>query len=121
MNKILYFYTYFSIQDVKYKIKNYFNLLIFTLLLSLGLKPNVGFAQTLTVDQQQESTTKRKLPEIPSPQKLFEFPSIPPTPRNTETLPEDIPRKITVNSFEVEGSTVFSKEELDKATEDLDW
>ena len=117
MNKILYFYAYFSMQNVKHQIKNYFNLLIFTLCLSLGLKPNVGLAQIPREDQQQEQTP---LPELPSPQDLFQFPSTPPTPPTPEALPKDIPGKITVNKFNFEGSTVFSDEQLQNLMEGKD-
>lgn len=60
------------------------------------------------------------LPKLPSPQELFQFPSITaPTPPTPQVIPNDIPGAIKVTSFEVEGSTVFSKQELDKVTKDL--
>jgi hemolysin activation/secretion protein len=56
-----------------------------------------------------------QLPEpLPPPAKLF--PPSTPTPTPEESLPSKVPQTITVQKFEVIGSTVFSAEELAKAT-----
>ncbi|WP_341528335.1 ShlB/FhaC/HecB family hemolysin secretion/activation protein [Nostoc sp. UHCC 0302] len=56
-----------------------------------------------------------QLPEpLPPPAELF--PPSTPTPTPEESLPSKVPQTITVQKFEVVGSTVFSAEELAKAT-----
>jgi len=48
---------------------------------------------------------------LPPPEQLL--PPRSPTPPTPEAIPGKVPEKITVTRFEVEGSTVFSREELD--------
>lgn len=124
MNGRLYFYDFLCMQYPKDKIKNYLHLFIFTLLLSLNLMPNLVLAQDPGEDLQRQiqpqTPTTPNLPKLPSPEELFQFPpTTAPTPPTPEAIPRDVPGTIQVTSFEVEGSTVFSKQELDEATKDL--
>jgi hemolysin activation/secretion protein len=60
------------------------------------------------------------IPKLPSPQELFQFPSITaPTPPTPQVIPNDVPGAIKVTNFEIEGSTIFNKRQLDEATKDL--
>ncbi len=120
MNKKFYLHTYFSIQNVKYQMKNYLNLLIFALFLSLGFKPHLGLTQIPREDLQEEIEPQQTpLPKLPSPQDLFKPPSTPPN-LPTDVLPKDIPGKVTVTEFKFEGSTVFSDEQLQNLMEGKD-
>ncbi|MBD2212724.1 ShlB/FhaC/HecB family hemolysin secretion/activation protein [Nostoc linckia FACHB-104] len=124
MNQIIYLYHFLCVQYAKNKINNYLYVLRFTLLLILGFIPNLVLAQTPGQDLQRQiepqTPATPNIPKLPSPEELFQFPSrtVPPPP-NPEAIPTDIAGTIKVTNFEVEGSTVFSKQELDAATEDL--
>jgi len=55
-------------------------------------------------------------PVLPPPQDLLQPPPTAPTPTNPEAIPAGLPGTITVNRFEVVGSTVFSRKTLAEAT-----
>lgn len=91
-------------------------------------------AQTLNLTQVPSPTTPTQLPPTPPPQDILppadqtvpqpptpsplpppeELLSPPTTPTTPAPVPGKVPEKITVERFEVVGSTVFSAEELDQ-------
>lgn len=73
--------------------------------------------QVIPRDMQPPSTAPLPVPQperSPSKEQLLPLPNL--TPEPDEQLPSDIPTTIIVKRFEVVGSTVFSQEELAKAT-----
>ena len=69
-----------------------------------------------------EPPSVQPLPEPPPPQEPEPQPQLPPpdelleSPSGEPALPDDVPDRIFVERFEVQGSTVFSPEELAEAT-----
>ncbi|BAY21718.1 surface antigen D15 domain-containing protein [Calothrix sp. NIES-2100] len=111
----------------KTQIKNWIKGLIFTFLLFNFLTPK-SLAQTPAnppvqdIDRQieQPTTPTPTLPKLPNLEELF--PSSPvtnPTSPTGETIPKDLPGTIQVTGFEVVGSTVFTKQELDATLKDF--
>lgn len=74
-------------------------------------------AQDLQRQQQQPIPTPN-LPKLPSPEELFPSPPAT-TPPPDDALPRDIQGTIKVTEFVVEGSTVFSQQQLAEVTKDL--
>lgn len=73
--------------------------------------------QIIPRDMQPPSTAPLPVPQperSPPKEQLLPLPNL--TPEPDEQLPSDIPTTIIVKRFEVVGSTVFSQEELAKAT-----
>ncbi|BAZ16724.1 surface antigen D15 domain-containing protein [Calothrix sp. NIES-4071] len=104
-------------------IKRYFYITL-TILLNL-ITPKYALAQTAPGQDLQRQiepppTPTPNIPKLPSPQELFQFPSITtPTPPTPQVIPNDISGTIKVTNFEIEGSTVFNKQQLNDATKDL--
>ncbi|GJD23614.1 surface antigen (D15) [Rivularia sp. IAM M-261] len=98
-------------------------LLILTILLNL-ITPKSILAQAPGQDLQRQTepppTPLPNIPKLPSPQELFQFPSITaPTPPTPQVIPSDVQGAIKVTNFEIEGSTVFTQQQLNDATKDL--
>lgn len=98
-------------------------LLILTILLNL-ITPKSILAQAPGQDLQRQTepppTPLPNIQKLPSPQELFQFPSITaPTPPTPQVIPSDVQGAIKVTNFEIEGSTVFTQQQLNDATKDL--
>ncbi len=90
------------------------------ILSSLNLEPSR--AQPLDVAQLPNPIPPSPQPQLPQnilppSEDLLQTPPVTaPTPPNPQIIPSDISGTITVERFEVDGSTVFSREELAKVT-----
>jgi hemolysin activation/secretion protein len=102
-------------------IKHQINGLILIFLL-FNFLPSKSLAQTpanppiQNIDRQIEQPTPPTptLPKLPTLEELFPSPPVTtPTPFTGETVPRDLAGTIQVTAFEVVGSTVFTKQELD--------
>jgi hemolysin activation/secretion protein len=63
----------------------------------------------------REPLPEQELPTLPPPEQLLPTPTQPPG--DQETLPGEVPATINVTRYEVQGSTVFSPEELAAVTQ----
>ncbi len=105
------------------KLQQYF-LITLSILLNLII-PKSTLAQTAPLQDLQRQTEPPptpipNIPKLPSPEELFQFPSITaPTPDTPPVIPNDVQGAIKVTNFEIEGSTVFTQQQLNDATKDL--
>ncbi|MDZ8050534.1 MAG: ShlB/FhaC/HecB family hemolysin secretion/activation protein [Aulosira sp. ZfuVER01] len=114
-------------QTHKFQASNLINWFIFTFFLLNFLTPK-SLAQTPAnppvqdIDRQIEQPTPPTptLPKLPNLEELFPSPPVTtPTFPTGETVPRDLPGTIQVTGFDVVGSTVFNKQELDAALKEF--
>ncbi|MDB9373356.1 ShlB/FhaC/HecB family hemolysin secretion/activation protein [Nodularia sphaerocarpa] len=110
------------------KISNPLHLLLFATVLLSSFTPNLVLGQTPTnppiqdIERQLELQTPITpiLPKLPDIDELFQSaPTTTPTPPTSPLVPTDISSTITVQEFEVVGSTVFSQQEFDEITKEF--
>ncbi|MDZ7956944.1 MAG: ShlB/FhaC/HecB family hemolysin secretion/activation protein [Aulosira sp. DedQUE10] len=98
--------------------------LIFTCLIlefiapkSLAQTPANPPVQDIDRQLEQPTPTTPSLPKLPNIEELLQTP--PATITTPETIPKDLPGTIQVTSFEVIGSTVFNRKELNAVTQEF--
>ncbi|OUL22598.1 hemolysin activation/secretion protein [Nostoc sp. T09] len=118
---------YSSQKTSKFQISNCITWLIFTFFIfnfltfkSLAQTPANPPVQDIDRQIEQPTPPTPTLPKLPNLEELLQSPpTTTPTPATGETVPRDFPGTIQVTGFEVLGSTVFNKQELDAVLQEF--
>ncbi|OUL31352.1 ShlB/FhaC/HecB family hemolysin secretion/activation protein [Nostoc sp. 106C] len=118
---------YSSQKTSKFQISNCITWLIFTFFIfnflifkSLAQTPANPPVQDIDRQIEQPTPPTPTIPKLPNLEELLQSPpTTTPIPATSETVPRDLPGTIQVTGFEVVGSTVFNKQELDAALKEF--